>query len=765
MSIPNRLRVVGEKVAATDGAAKVTGAATFTFDRTLPGMLHIKLLRSPHHHARIKSIDTAAAAALPGVRAIATARDLAGLHPIYGVRVKDQPVLAIDKVRFRGDIVAAVAAESEAAAFAALQQIVVDYEVLPAIMTIDDAMAPGAPLLFETPQISALRPHGSGGEGFAEPGPNLLYQFNHDVGDLDAGWAQCDHVFEDTFEFSRMTPFAMEPFVALARQEGDTLELWTCSQDPFLIRQDIANIFGLSDHQVRVHASFVGGGYGGKSFCKLEPIVVLLARMTGRPVRLCLTFDEHILLLSQHAARLVLKTGVTADGQLICRDARVYMDGGAYSDASALVTDKTGYRLPGPYKWTALRTRAFAVRTSTIPAGSFRGFGGTQANYAHESQLDMIARRIGIDPLEFRLNNLLKPGEPYLKADTPIDSDFAAGLRTAASRIGYANLRGRCRGVGLAIGFKDGGGEARAARAAVKLTATGKVVVQGGTVEMGQGAATSLCQIAAEILNVPFDWVKYGQIDTDITPYDQGTHASSGIAVTGTAVARACEDVRTQVLAFAAETLECRPTDLHLENWTVRKGNAIHKLQPMAVEYFGGYGCEFVGRGFFKVNEDLSTPLNAKRLFWMPGWIGVEVEVDEETGQYEVLNFVAGTDAGRIINAAGAMGQVQGAALQGLGQAMFEHLIYGPEGLINSSPLTYRLPLVSDLPRNFDAFIEEHGMGPGPFGSKGIGESCILGVAAALANAVEDAVGVRITSLPITPEKILNALDAKRRAA
>ncbi|HEX9466269.1 MAG TPA: xanthine dehydrogenase family protein molybdopterin-binding subunit [Alphaproteobacteria bacterium] len=765
MSIPNRLRVVGEKVAAVDGHAKVTGAATFTFDRSLPGMLHIKLLRSPHHHARIRAIDTSAAERMPGVRAVATARDLAGLTPIYGVRIKDQPVLAIEKVRYRGDVVAAVAATDEAAAFAALGRIAVDYEVLPAVMTIDDAMAPGAPLLFDKPSINALRPHGTGGEGIAEPGPNLLYQFNHDVGDIDAAWAQCAHVFEDTFEFSRMTPFQMEPFVALARPEGDAIELWTCSQDPFLIRQDVANIFGLSDHQVRVHASFVGGGYGGKSFCKLEPLVVLMARMTGRPVRLCLTFDENILLLSQHAARLTLKTGVAADGRFVCRDSRLYLDGGAYSDASALVTDKTGYRLPGPYRWTAVRTRAFSVRTTTVPAGSFRGFGGTQANYACESQIDMIARRMGQDPLEVRLKNLLKVGDPYLQADAPMDSDFAAGLRSAATRVGYERSRPPRRGVGLAIGFKDGGGEARAARAAVKITVTGRVVVQGGTAEIGQGASTALCQVAAEMLNVPFEWVKYGEIDTDVTPYDQGTHASSGMTVTGTAVARACEDVRGQILAFAAEKLSCDPGELHLENWTVRHGNTVHKLQPLAIEYFGGYGCEFVGRGFFKVNEDLSTPLNAKRLFWMPAWTGIEVEVDEETGQYEVLNFVCGTDAGRIINAAAARGQVEGGALQGLGQAMFERLIYGPDGLITTSPLTYRLPLAADLPKHFEGFLEEHGMGPGPFGSKGIGESSILGVAAALANAIEDAIGVRITDLPITPEKILTALDAKRRAA
>ncbi len=760
MRSPNQLRVVGERVLAQDGAAKVKGSAVYTIDRSLPGMLHAKVLRSPHAHARIRAVDTTRAAQQPGVHAVVTGKDLEGLNAIYGVRIKDQPVLAIDKVRYYGDLVAAVVADDEQAAFRALALIDVEYEVLPAVMTIDDALAPGAPLIFERPQIIALRPHGVTGEGIPEPGPNLLYQFNHDVGDIETAFAACDHVSEDAFSFSRMTPYHMEPFVALARMDGDVIEVWTCSQDPFLIRQDVANVFSVSDHLVRVHASYVGGGFGGKSFCKLEPLVVLLARKTGRPVRLCLSMDENFLTLSQHGAVLVLKTGTKADGSFLARDARIYLDGGAYADASALVTDKAGYRLPGPYRWTALRTRAYAVRTTTVPSGSFRGFGGTQANFASESQIDMIARRLGLDPLEVRLKNFLRPGERYLGRDAPIDSDFAQGLKKAAECIGYEKPRRRGRGVGLAVGFKDGGGEARAARAAVKVTVTGRVVVQAGSCEIGQGIATSLSQIAAEILNVPYDWVRYGEIDTDVTPYDQGTHASSGIAVGGNAVARAAQDVREQILGFAAEKLSCRPDDLYLKDWTVQRGGEVFPLQPLAIEYFGGYGCEFVGRGFFKVDEDLTTALNAQRLFWMPSWIGIEVDIDEETGRYVVTDFVAGTDAGRIINAAAVRGQVEGGALQGLGQAMFETLVYAGEQLATATPLTYRLPLANDLPKRFQSFVEEHGMGPGPFGSKGIGESSILAVAAALANAVEDAVGVRITSLPITPEKILCALDS-----
>ena len=475
-----------------------------------------------------------------------------------------------------------------------------------------------------------------------------------------------------------MTPYHMEPFVALAREEGEVIEVWTCSQDPFLIRQDIANIFGISDHLVRVHTSYIGGGFGGRASAKSSRWW-FCRQKAGRPVRLCLSMDENFVTLSQHSAILTFKTGVRADGLFVARDSRIYMNGGAYSDASALVTDKAGYRLPGPYRWAAMRTRAFAVRTSRCQRGR-SGALAVAGEFCSESQIDMIARRSGLDPLAIRLKNMLRPGENYLGRDTPIDSDFALGLRKAAEIIGYGKSRPKGRGVGLAVGFKDGGGEARAARAAVKVTVTGRVLVQAGTCEIGQGISTALCQIAAEILNVPYDWVRYGEIDTDVTPYDQGTHASSGIAVGGNVVARAAQDVREQILAFAAEKLTCRADEFYLKDWTVRKDGEVFALQPLAMEYFGGYGCEFVGRGFFKVDEDMTTALNAKRLFWMPNWVGIEVDVDAETGQYVVTDFVVGTDAGRIINAAAIRGQIEGGALQGLGQAMFETLIYdGPK--------------------------------------------------------------------------------------
>lgn len=755
-------------VVALDGPDKVTGTARYTFDVSVPGMLHAKVLRSPYPHAGILSIDTMRAEALPGVVAAVTGADAARLpDPYYGVAIRDQPVVAIDKVRYVGDMVAAVAAIDEETAYRALALIDVQYEKLPAVMTIEAALADGAPVLFDTPVAGEPVKLGGGLISLKEPRPNVLCEFGYTHGDADAVLARSDHVFEDCFHFSRINHFHLEPHVNIARVTGELIELWSCNQDPFVLRSDIARIFGRPANNIRIHASYVGGGFGGKSFCKMEPLVVLLAMKAGRPVRLCLSLDESLLTLTKHAGILVLKTGVTKDGRLTARKSEIQLDGGAYSDASALTVVKTGYRITGPYRWDAVATRAYAVRTNTVPAGSFRGFGGTQASFASESQIDMIARRLGIDPYDFRCKNLLALGEPFRLGDSGIDSDLAKGLDEVVERLGYrqrarSSAQGhKARGMGLGIGIKDGGGTGNHAQALVKLLPSGRAIVSAAAVEIGQGATTTLSRIAAETLNLPLDWVRYGAIDTDSTPLDNGTHASCGTVVTGIAVMRAAADSRAQVLEFAAERLGCTAAELALDNWTVRRGNYAHPLEPMIAEHYGGAGFEFIGRGMVKVPNDPKAPLTAPALFWMPNWVGAEVEVDRETGKVQVVHLVVGADSGRSVNAVACRGQVEGAALQAFGQSLFEELRYDGAAPSNATPLTYRVPLAGDLPHCYESFVLEQG-GPGPFGAKGIGESGMLGVAAAIANAIEDAVGVRVTQIPFTPERVLAAIEAAR---
>ena len=435
--------VFQSRVTLLDGPDKITGAARFTFDVTLPGMLHAKVLRSPHPHARIVAIDTSRAEALPGAVAIVTGADATKLpDPYYGVAIRDQPVLAIDKVRYFGDMVAAVAAVDEETAYRALALIDAQYDLLQPVATIEEALADGAPLLFDAPVPGAPIKLGDGVISLKEPRPNVLYEFGYAKGDADAVLTRSDHVFEDRFRFSRINHFHLEPYVNVARVTGEQIELWSCNQDPFVLRDDIARIFGRPTNNIRVNASYVGGGFGGKSFCKMEPVVVLLAMKVRRPVRLCLSLDEGLLTLTKHAGVLTLRTGVTKDGRLTARKSEIQLDGGAYSDASALTVVKTGYRITGPYRWDAVATRAYAVRTNTVPAGSFRGFGGTQASFASESQIDMIARRLGIDPYDFRRKNLLAIGGPFSRATAA----STATSRAVSMRSSNASAIGGSRG-------------------------------------------------------------------------------------------------------------------------------------------------------------------------------------------------------------------------------------------------------------------------------------------------------------------------------
>lgn len=748
-------------------AAKVTGTAFFTSDVTVPGVLEAKILRSPHAHARIRTIHTAAAERLPGVVAVVTGADLADLaEPCYGLWVKDQPVIAQDKVRHVGDPVAAVAARDAATALAALALIEVEYEPLPAVATVEEALAPGAPLLFEEPSAGHLGPHGAGVTSLKEPEPNVLYEFRHRMGDVDAVFANADHVFCDSFDFSRMSHACLESIVTIARPMGEGFELWSSNQDPFFLRQDLSDIFGLPEHLIRIHTLHLGSAFGLKSYCKLEPLTVLLARKAGRAVRLALTMDEGFVTLSQHAAHLRLETAVSADGRLLARRSLIHLDAGAYADGSALVADKVGYRVGGPYLWEALDNRALAVRTNTVPAGSYRGFGGTQAAFASESQLDMIARRLGLDPVALRLRNLLPPGVPYRPGDSAIDSDLHAGLEAVAARIGWGRREPPraphlARGKGIAIGFKDAGGQGRFAQAQVKVVGDGRAIISCATVDMGQGASEAFRRIVAEVLKMSPANVSRAEVDTDQTAFDQGTHASSATAVTGEAVRRAAEAVRGRILAFAAEQLKVPAESLDYGEGMVRHGNARVPLKDLVRGYYGGLGAEFTGQGEIKIETCKEAALFAQIVYWMPNWVGVEVEVDMETGKIALLHLVSAADAGRALVPEAVRGQIEGASMQAVGQTLFEQLVFEGTELLTDTPQRYRMPLATDLPERFESVIFEQGMGRGPFGAKGVGEAGILGVSSAIANAIEDAVGVRLTALPFTPDKVLAALDAK----
>ncbi|GAA4601119.1 xanthine dehydrogenase family protein molybdopterin-binding subunit [Actinoallomurus liliacearum] len=753
--------VVGTAARRGDAAPKVTGGARYSADVRLPGMLHAKVLRSPHAHARVVSVDPTRARALNGVHAVLTRDDLGGLSPTYGYFVKDQPVVAIDRVRYVGDVVAAVAAVDERVALRALELIDVVYEPLPAVPDIDAALAADAPELFEEAPPGVVPPYGTGASGRLRPRRNVCYEFRYETGPEDA-WAECDHVFEDTFVFSRMNHFHLEPFVTVADVRGEQIEIWTSTQNPFPLRKELARVLQIAENRIRVHVPYVGGGFGAKHNCKTEPIAILLSRMAGRPVRYCLTTEEGFLTLSQHSAVLTVRTGVLADGTFVARDSTVLLEAGAYSDGSPLVAEKAAYRMPGPYRWKRVESSCECVMTTTTPTGPFRGFGATQSTWASESQVDMIAHRLGMDPYDLRMKNLKGLGEPFVPGESGIDSDLAEGLDVVADALGYhARARTPNRGMGLAIGFKDGGGVNKPAQARVKVSTAGDVYVNCGTVEIGQGASTALCQVVAEVLGVPLRRVVYAPINTDVTPFDQGTNASSGMTVMGQAVLRAAEAVRAQVLEFAAGRLGCAPADLTLRDWAVRRGDEVTPLPGLIMAVFGGTGFEFSGSGFFKAPNSREAPLDAPCVFWEIGWAGAEVEVDPDTGKVTVLQLVASGDVGKAVNTLICRGQDEGAAVMGLGQALFEEMRFDDGALLNGEALDYRVPMAEDLPERFVSITQEQGHGPGPFGAKGAGEGAMVPVAAAIANAVHDATGARISALPLSPERVFDALQAR----
>jgi CO/xanthine dehydrogenase Mo-binding subunit len=748
----NTLTQVGQSIPDVDSRAKLTGSARYTSDIVIDEMLHAKVLRSPHPHALIRSVDVSRALAMPGVAAVVTGDDLTALDFTYGMFIRDQPVLAKDKVRYVGEPIAAVAASTEELAWRALAEIRVDYDVLAPVSSIAAALDERAPMLFgDELHASALPPPPPNSTWTQEPSPNILFDFNHGFGDVDGWFQRCHHVFEDRFTIGRQSHCALEPHVSLARFVADhAVEVWSNNQDPFLLRQDIARIFRLKLDDVRFHAGLVGGGFGSKSYCKIEPIAVLLARKARRAIRLALTMSESMMTVCDHGAEIWLRSGVSASGETLVREAVVNLDGGAYADASPSVAMRIGTRFNGPYRWRAVRSRVRVVRTTTIPAGSFRGFGAGHVTWACESQMDMIARRLGRDPYAIRADNFVRLGTAGAPGESVLDSDLMEGLQTVGERVGYKSKeRVPKRGIGFAVAVKGGGGSHRA-DARVRVWASGAVSLAAGVTEIGQSTRTVLTQIAAEVLNIDPDRVAVEDIDTDTTPFDSGTHASNGATVAGLAVREAAEKARVRILEFAGGILQCTSAELDFCNFQVRRGENRYLLADLVAQRGPGVDTMFAG--------EASVQTGSGSFFWMPVWTAVEVEVDAETGAFKILRLINATDAGRAINPQRCVSQIEGAAVQGLGQALFENLAYCEAQPLNATPLKYRLPRISDVPHQFETIILEQGHGPGAYGVKGLGESGNLTIPAAIANAIADAVGARVTDLPITPDRVLKAL-------
>ncbi len=729
-----QFKYVGQNIPRVDGVDKVTGKAKFTGDLVIPGMLFGKILRSPYPHARIASIDASEAEAFPGVSAVLTSADISDTDPYYNGR----PIIAIQNARYVGEPVAAVAAEDEETAEEALSLIKVDYEELPSAVGLEAALRHGAPLIHENSKN------------------NICSHERVEKGNIEKGFAEAEEIFEDSFTFPMVYHYTMEPHSVIADFKEEGITVWASSQHPFQVRGDLSRIFGVPLDRVRIVISYLGGGFGSKSYTKIEPLVVALARKARRPVRICLSVSESMLTVRRHAARVRLKTGVKRDGTLVAREAEIYLDTGGYADNGPAVAIRAATRVLGPYRIPHIRTDAYAVYTNSGSAGSFRAIGAPQTIFAGESQMDIIASSLGIDPAELRFKNLLKKGEELRPKLRAIDADIASGLKKLVSASQWKKqARKKNAAVGLAIGATNAGGIPISV-AMVRLLADGYVTVLAGSTEMGQGVRTVLSQIVAEELSLSIDSIRVGGADTTVTPYDSSTGSSRSTTLMGLAVQAAARDLKKQLIDIGARVFGARRSQVRVEDGGLCCGESKLTYREALARRFGGPGGELIGRGDVGPEVTGSLPV-----VWEIGMGSAELDVDRETGEISIRRYVSVADVGMAIHPAQCVGQEEGAAMMGIGHTMFEQMVYEGGQLVNPNLVDYRVPGFSDLPREFHSLLVENRDGPGPYGVRGIGEGGLISVAPTIANALARGTGIRIFDLPLTPERVWRALNLK----
>ena len=727
-----QLKYVGNNTRRVDGVDKVTGRAKYTGDLEIPGMLYGHVLRSHHPHALIEDIDTTAAESLPGVAGVLTGRDVADLDPHYAGR----PLIALERARYAGEPVAVVVAEDPLTAEQAAAAVNVVYREVPSAVGLDEALAPDAPLVHE------------------DRSGNICGHEQVRRGDAAEGFAQSDHVFEHHFTFPMIYHYTMEPHGVIADYREDGITLWSSAQHPFLVQADLARIFGFPASKVSLNVPYLGGGFGGKSYAKIEPLVVAASRKVGRPVRVCLSVPEAMLTVRRHSAKIRLKTGVKQDGTLMAREAEIYLDTGAYMDNGPQVAGRAATRILGPYNIPHIHTDAYAVYTHSGGAGSFRSIGGPQSIFAGESQMNMIAAALGMDPAELRLKNLLKRGEVLRPGLRPLDVNLAGTLKRLVAASRWKKRTGKAGApVGLACGMTNAGGQPITV-AMVRLQADGAATIMAGSTEMGQGVRTVLSQFVGEELQLPLERIRMSGADTAITPYDRSTGSSRSTTLMGRAVQAAARDIKRQLLKIGAGVYGVKPNEIRLMDGALVCGEARLSFAEVLEKRFGAAAGELIGTG--TVGPEIIN--DVLPVVWEVGMGAVELEVDRDTGAISVADYLSVADVGKAINPIQCGGQEEGAAMMGIGHALFEQMVYEGGQLINSTLVDYRIPSFSDMPRGFHTVLVENGDGLGPYGSRGMGEGGIFSVAPAITGALAHATGAQICDLPLTPERVWRSL-------
>jgi CO/xanthine dehydrogenase Mo-binding subunit len=745
---------VGRSVTRLEARQKVTGRAEYVHNLVVPGMLHVKVFRSTVPHGRIVSIDTSVAATLEGIYRVVTGEDIKTLvsEPYYGPAFHDQPVLALDKVRYVGEPVAVVLAEDPYVASEAVQLITAEYEELEPVFDEVEAVTSKA-IVHEV-----LRPAGTFPDlkhlvGRRDTNVALDYQLRR--GDVDAAFAAADQVFEHEFRTQQTMHTPLEPMVSLAIPGHESLTIHTASQSPSFVRIEIARLLGWPENRVRVLVPHLGGGFGAKLYIKLEALVACLALFVRRPVKLSLTMEEQFYTISKHASTFRIKSAVKA-GKITGRRCEVFWNGGAYADIGPRVTQKSGFTAPGPYDIANVSIDSYALYTNRPPAGALRGFGIPQLVWGYESQMDLMARELGIDPVAFRRDNILRDDREQATGTPLKGAAVDAVLEKIVAKMDWEkpfdNGSGTVRrGRGIAIGFKASISPTTSV-AIVNVYGDGSSSLYSSTVDMGQGSDTAMAQIVAETLGIETEHVKVIHPDTDVTPYDMATLGSRSTFHMGNAVKLAATHARDQLEELARslglpEGTNYSPKDLFKKKYGMQAGNIVG---------VGSYIPEYTSPDPATGLSDNITP------FWMVGGTGVEIEVDTETGHAMILKMVNAVDCGRPLNPKIVETQISGAALMQLGFTLFEEMEYDNGQVTNASLADYKIPGMHDLPALMENHIVEAEQEAGPYGAKGVGESSTFGVSPAIANAIHDAVGVRLTEMPLTPEAVFWAIRAQK---
>jgi 4-hydroxybenzoyl-CoA reductase subunit alpha len=757
-----KLNVVGKREVMLDAGEKATGRARYTDDMRLPHMLHGKVLRSPYPHARILNVDFSEALKMPGVKGVVSGKDIP--RKLYGIvpMAKDEYALAIDKALYVGDDVAAVVATSLDAAEEALTKIKVEYEELPAVLSTEEAMKPGAPVIHEK---------------FPD---NVSTSIHKEFGNVAQGFAQSDFIIEEDYESQPVNHAPLEPHAALAEVDHTgKVTLWSSTQIPFFLRRNLATTLAIPESQVRVVKPRVGGGFGqkidmfAKDFC-----AAWFASKLHRPVKF--VYDREELFTStrqRHPMRIHLKTGVRKDGKIMAQQFKCIADGGAYNSTAPLMITLSCFFIMLPYTIENLLYEGYHVYTNKPVGGAMRGHGIVQVRFAVEAQLDKIAEEIGMDPLEIRLKNAYRHGEKHPSNLDVLSCGFTDTLLKAAEGIGWAEKRGKLpfgKGVGLAgASFPSGVSNMShiSSGAIVKIERDGSVTLLTGAADIGQGAETVIAQVAAEELGVRLSDVRVTAADTELTPLDPGTFGSGVTLRAGNAARLAARAAKQKILEAVADKLEANVDDLEFKDRKIHVKGSPEKgmsyLEAIKVYQYSDRPMPIIGRGSYAPPAIEPTTLltengniSAAYSFMTQA---AEVEVDTKTGKVKVVKVAAGHDCGRAINPLLVEGQLEGSVVGGMGQALYEDVIMENGQVVNPQFLDYGFPTAMETPEIVAIDVETNDP-EGPFGAKESGEGTQLAPAPAIVNAIYDAIGVRFNKLPVTPHMVLEALRAKEKA-